>query len=71
MSLWWNKRLLLLFIIIIILYELYPGAPFQHMPGVGKTAHSGINRPPLANCLLSYTLEIEKPGVYSQIVKDS
>jgi len=33
------------------------------MPGVGKTAQSGGNCPPLANFLLSYTLKIEEPGV--------
>jgi len=39
------------------------GAPFQHIPGVGKTAKSGANLPPLVDFLLSYTLKIEKPGV--------
>ena len=29
--------------------KLYTGAPFQHMRGVGKTAHSGANCQPLAN----------------------
>ena len=40
-----------------------PVAPFQHIPGVGKTAQSGANCPPLAKYLLSYILKIEKPGV--------
>ena len=33
------------------------------MPGVGKTAQSHANCPPLANFFLSYTLKIEKPGM--------
>ena len=39
------------------------GALFQHFPGVGKTKQTGANYAPLANFLLSYTLNIEKPEV--------
>ena len=41
------------------------------MPGVGKTPPSGANCPTLANFLLSYTLETEKPGLGSQTARDS
>ena len=40
---------------------LVAGAPFQQLPGVGKTAQPGANCPTLASFLISYTLKIELP----------
>ena len=42
---------------------LLTGAPFQHMPGVDKTAQVGANCSPLADFLLSHQIKTEKQGV--------